>query len=189
MIEGSCRSRPALEELDDQQFFAIEGSCRSRSALEELDGQQIFAIEGSFLKALMLDTFLNKSSCVRTWTVKVHEISKDRWPVSEPKFRNRSRPEANMTNGKDETIFSILMLPTFMPSKIPSEQSRTRRQRGRCYQRSELHFYFFMRSKVRMLKLPVTWNGNVHFGQNSQWLPLEESRCTPVGRTWVHNRP
>ena len=39
MIEGSCRSRPALEELDVQQFFVIEGSCRSRPALEELDGQ------------------------------------------------------------------------------------------------------------------------------------------------------
>ena len=73
MIEGW--SRPALEELDDQQFFAIEGSCRSRSALEELDGQQFFAIEGSFLKVLMLVTFLNKSSCARTWTVKVHDIS------------------------------------------------------------------------------------------------------------------
>ena len=46
-IEGSCRSRPALEELDVQQFFEIEGSCRSRPALEELDGQQFFAIEGS----------------------------------------------------------------------------------------------------------------------------------------------
>ena len=123
MIEGSCRSRPALEELDDQQFLTIEGSCRSRSALEELDGQQFFAIEGSFLKALMLVTFLDKSSCARTWTVKVHDISKDRWPVSQPKFRNRSQPEANMTNGEDETIFSILMLSTFMPSKLPSEPS------------------------------------------------------------------
>ena len=47
VIEGSCRSRPALEELDAQQFFAIEGFCRSRPALEELDGQQFFAIEGS----------------------------------------------------------------------------------------------------------------------------------------------
>ena len=45
VIEGSCRSRPALEELDVQQFFVIEGSCRSRPALEELDGQQFFAIE------------------------------------------------------------------------------------------------------------------------------------------------
>ena len=108
MIEGSCWSRPALEKLDDQQFFAIEGSCRSRSALEELDGQQFFNIEGSFLKELMLVTFLNKSSCVRTWTVKVHDISKDGWPVSKPKIRNRSRSEDNMTNGEDETIFSIL---------------------------------------------------------------------------------
>ena len=47
VIEGSCRSRPAHEELDVQQFFVIEGSCRSRPALEELDGQQFFAIEGS----------------------------------------------------------------------------------------------------------------------------------------------
>ena len=47
VIEGSCRSRPALEELDVQQFFVIEGSCRSRPALEELDGQQFFAVEGS----------------------------------------------------------------------------------------------------------------------------------------------
>ena len=47
VIEGSCRSRPALEELDVQQFFAVEGSCRSRPAHEELDGQQFFAIEGS----------------------------------------------------------------------------------------------------------------------------------------------
>ena len=45
VIEGSCRSRPALEELDVQQFFVIEGSCRSRPAIEELDGQQFFAIE------------------------------------------------------------------------------------------------------------------------------------------------
>ena len=30
VLEGSCRSRPALEELDVQQFFAIEGSCRRR---------------------------------------------------------------------------------------------------------------------------------------------------------------
>ena len=33
-------------ELDVQQFFVIEGSCRSRLALE-LDGQQFFAIDGS----------------------------------------------------------------------------------------------------------------------------------------------
>ena len=30
--------------------------------------------------------FHNKSSCACTWTVKVHDISKDRWPVSQPKF-------------------------------------------------------------------------------------------------------
>ena len=35
-----------------QQFFVIEGSCRSRPALEELDGQQFFAIEG--LKLLIV---------------------------------------------------------------------------------------------------------------------------------------
>ena len=46
-FEGTCRIRPELKELDDQQFFAIEGSCRSRPALEELDGQEFFAIEGS----------------------------------------------------------------------------------------------------------------------------------------------
>ena len=46
-FEGSCRIRPELKELDDQQFFAIEGSCRSRPALEELDVQEFFAIEGS----------------------------------------------------------------------------------------------------------------------------------------------
>ena len=34
-------------EFDEQQFYVIEGSCRSRPALEELDGQQFFAIEGS----------------------------------------------------------------------------------------------------------------------------------------------
>ena len=30
VLEGSCRSRPALEELDVQQFLAIKGSCRRR---------------------------------------------------------------------------------------------------------------------------------------------------------------
>ena len=30
--------------------------------------------------------FHYKSSCACTWTVKVHNISKDRWPVSQPKF-------------------------------------------------------------------------------------------------------
>ena len=34
VIEGSCRSRPALEELGGPQFFDVEGSCRSRPALE-----------------------------------------------------------------------------------------------------------------------------------------------------------
>ena len=45
-LKDSCRSCLALK-LDGQQFFAVEGSCRSRSALEELDGQQFFTIEGS----------------------------------------------------------------------------------------------------------------------------------------------
>ena len=47
------------------------------------------------LKALKHVTFLNKSSCAGTWTVKEHDISKDRWPVSQTKFGNRSRSEAN----------------------------------------------------------------------------------------------
>ena len=49
-FQHSMRSSWRFEErtaLDVQQFFVIEGSCRSRPALEELDGQQFFAIEGS----------------------------------------------------------------------------------------------------------------------------------------------
>ena len=39
------------------------------------------------LKALKHVTFLNKSSCAGTWTVKEHDISKDRWPVSQTKIQ------------------------------------------------------------------------------------------------------
>ena len=45
---------------------------------------------------------------------------------------------------------------TFMPSKLPSEPSRSRRQSGRCFPTIRLYFFFFfMRSKVTMLKLHV----------------------------------
>ena len=44
--------------------------------------------------------FHNKSSCACTWTVKEHDISKERWPLSQPKFCGRTRHhEGRMANG------------------------------------------------------------------------------------------
>ena len=50
--------------------------------------------------------FHNKSICASSWTVKENDISKDRWPVSQPKFLRRpsSWHDHIVSDGEDEAI-------------------------------------------------------------------------------------
>merc|ERR1719203_1806400 len=56
--------------------------------------------------ALVSFQFFNKSNCAKTWFVKEQDITKDGWPVAQPKFNNR--PDAStMTpwpSGENEAV-------------------------------------------------------------------------------------